>query len=126
MNSKCLTEALEQKMLFQWATYNQSVMPELGLMFHIPNGGSRNKIEAHNLKLQGVKSGVPDICLPVPRSGYHGLYIELKRCQGGRVSDDQKGWISALRGQGYAAVVAKGFDEAVKVIKTYIAGGKVF
>ena len=47
-------------------------------VYHIPNGGTRNKIEAANLKRQGVKSGVPDLCFPLARGKYHGLYIEMK------------------------------------------------
>lgn len=38
----------------------------------------RDKATAVALKRQGVKAGVPDICLPVARNGYHGLHIELK------------------------------------------------
>ena len=90
--------------------------------YHIPNGGSRNRIEAHNLKLEGVKAGVPDICLPVPCGNYHGLYIELKRTKGGVVSDAQKEWIEMLNGRGYLAVVAKGANEAIKVISDYLKG----
>lgn len=71
-------ESVEQTNLFRWAAYEQGKYPELKLMYHIPNGGSRNRLEAANLKKQGVKSGVPDICLPVARGAYHGLYIEMK------------------------------------------------
>lgn len=71
-------EAREQEALFRWADFAAGTMPELKLLYHIPNGGSRNKAEAANLKRQGVKAGVPDLFLPVPRGGYHGLYIELK------------------------------------------------
>lgn len=115
-----LSEAEEQKIIFRWAEYSKGVHPELEQLFSIPNGGSRNRIEAHNLKLQGVKAGVPDICLPVPCGDYHGLYIELKRTKGGVVSDAQKEWIEMLNGRGYLAVVAKGATEAIKVISDYL------
>ena len=36
-------------------------------MFRIPNGGSRHPAEAARLKAQGVKAGVPDLCIPVAR-----------------------------------------------------------
>lgn len=90
-------------------------------IYHVPNGGSRNKIEAANLKRQGVKSGVPDLCIPVARCGYHGLYIEMKT-KTGRVSDNQKKWLSLLRDNGYAAFVARGSNEAIKLIDHYING----
>lgn len=116
----CPSEAIEQTWLFRWASMMSQTHPELKLLFHCPNGGSRNKIEAHNLKMQGVRSGVPDICLPVPAGGYHGLFIELKRRSGGQVSDNQREWIKALRDQGYRAEICKGFDEAVSVLEEYI------
>lgn len=117
-----LSEAEEQRILFQWIEYSKVVHPELKYCYHIPNGGSRNRIEAHNLKLEGVKAGVPDICLPVPCGDYHGLYIELKRTKGGILSEAQKEWIDMLNERGYLAVVAKGANEAIKVISDYLKG----
>ena len=117
-----LSEAEEQRIFFQWIEYSKGKHPELKYCYHIPNGGSRNRIEAHNLKLEGVKAGVPDICLPVPCGDYHGLYIELKRTKGGVVSDAQKEWIEMLNDRGYLAAVAKGATEAIKVISAYLKG----
>lgn len=117
-----LTESQEQQLLFEWAALSAGRWPELALMYHIPNGGSRSKSEAGRFKAEGVKAGVPDICLPVARSGYHGLYIELKRVKGGRVSTAQQEWIAALRDQGYYACVCKGWDDAAHVIKAYLEG----
>ena len=115
-----LTESQEQQLLFEWAALSAGRWPELALMYHIPNGGSRSKSEAGRFRAEGVKAGVPDICLPVAREGYHGLYIELKRVKGGRVSTAQQGWIAALRDQGYYACVCKGWDDAAHVIKKYL------
>lgn len=115
-----LTESQEQQLLFEWAALSAGRWPELALMYHIPNGGSRSKSEAGRFRAEGVKAGVPDICLPVALGGYHGLYIELKRVKGGRVSTAQQGWIAALRDQGYYACVCKGWDDAAHVIKKYL------
>lgn len=113
-------ESVEQTWLFRWATMMSQAHPELRTMFHVPNGGSRNKIEAAKFKAQGVKPGVPDVVLPVPSDGYHGLFIEMKRRSGGRVSEDQAAWIEILRKYGYKAEVCKGFDEAVKLVEEYL------
>ena len=94
--------------------------PELALMHHIPNGGGRSPGEAKRLKAQGVRAGVPDICLPVSRRGYHGLYIELKRREGGRVSPEQNMMIDALREQGYRVEVCRGWEAARDVIAGYM------
>ena len=66
-------EAEEQAALFRWALLSRGRIPELDLLFHIPNGGSRHPREAANLKRQGVKAGVPDLFLPIARGKYHGL-----------------------------------------------------
>ena len=112
-------EAQEQKALFAWAALASKKYPELVLLYHIPNGGSRNKIEAANLKRQGVKAGVPDICLPVARSGFHGLYIELKAGRN-KATEKQREWLTALEREGYQAVVCYGWEEAKKAIEEYL------
>ena len=89
-------------------------------MHAIPNGGKRDIRTAAMLKAEGVKPGVPDICLPVPRGGKHGLYIELKRRKGGTVSEAQQAWIRALCGQGYACTVCHGWDAARDEIMGYL------
>ena len=88
-------------------------------MFHIPNGGSRNKIEAAHLKAQGVKAGVPDICLPVPRGKYHGLYIELKYGKN-KPTAAQLCWLNNLNMQGYAVAICWGWEKAKDVIIAYL------
>lgn len=109
------TEAEEQAALFQWAAYD----PRLQFMYAIPNGGSRNRIEAKNLKRQGVKSGVPDICLPLPSGYWHGLYIEMKAGKN-KPSENQKKWLAFLESVGYKTAVCYGFEEAKKIITEYL------
>lgn len=65
---------------------------------------------------------MPDICLPVAKGGYNGLYIELKRVANGRVSEEQKRWLNALHEKGYAAEVCYGADDAIKMIMKYLKG----
>lgn len=117
-------EDKEQENLLIWAAWNSGKYPELTLLYHIANGGKRGKREAARLKAQGVKAGVPDLHLPVARGGYHSLYIELKRREGGTVSDAQKGWIADLRREGNCVAVCRGSEEAERVIVGYL-GGKV-
>ena len=122
------SEHQEQTELFHalaaWATENHLA----ALAYAIPNGGYRAKKTATMLRDEGVKAGVPDICWPVPRGKYHGMYIEMKRREhrnsaGRKVkpmpSAEQREWISALRAQGYFVVVARGCDEALEQMKHY-------
>lgn len=47
---------------------------------HIPNGGSRNKLEAVRLKAAGVKRGVPDLLVIL--SNGQVAFIEVKTAKG--------------------------------------------
>lgn len=109
----------EQICLMEWAAAQSGKFPELSLIFHIPNGGKRNAREAARFKQMGVKAGVPDLFLPVPRGGCHGLFIELKAPRG-RLSDYQRGWIESLKASGYAVSVCYGCDEARRDILRYL------
>jgi len=115
-----LSESQEQIYLFQWAELNRRRMPELGLLFHVPNGGKRSMATARRLKAEGVKAGVPDLCLPVARGGWHGLFIELKRAGGGRATEQQREWIGALEKEGYRAVVCHGWEAAAEELARYL------
>ncbi len=115
-------EAGHQYALMLWAAqpYVRKMWPELSLLYAIPNGGSRDRIEAATLKRTGLKAGVPDLCLPVPRSAFAALYIEMKR-PGGHVSSNQRWWINRLMQEGNYAVVCYGWENARKVIKWYLS-----
>lgn len=116
------TESAEQIALFRWRNVQMGAYPELELLHHIPNGGKRGKAEAGRFKAEGVKAGVPDVSLPVARGGYHGLYVEMKRMKGGRVSEEQARCMELLRAEGYCAVVCRGWDAAAAVILGYLKG----
>ena len=113
------TEAEEQTALFQWAKIAEGGKPQLRLLYAVPNGGSRHRLEAVNLKRQGVKAGVPDICLPYPKGLYHGLYIELKVGKN-KPSQQQERWIRDLLAAGYMAIVCYGFTQAKEAIEKYL------
>ena len=116
------TESSEQKTLFEWAKLMEGRWPELELLYHIPNEGKRSRSTGARMRAEGLRSGVPDICLPVARGGHHGLYIELKRVKNSRVTKEQLEWISALVAQGYVAAVCRGCDEAISLITDYLNG----
>lgn len=114
------TESEEQQALFRWAQLQAGAYPELQWMYHIPNEGYRHPATGHRLRAEGLKRGVPDICLPAARGGYHGLYIELKRTRGGVLSAEQLDWLAALSEAGYAATVCRGWEEARRCILNYL------
>lgn len=113
------SEDTEQMSVMDWARWNQNAHPELELLHHCPNGGSRNKAEAVKLKQMGVKAGIPDLCLPVPMGVYSGLYIEMKY-DTGRLEDSQKKMLKALAAAGHYCTVCYGAEEAIRVLQEYI------
>ena len=68
---------------------------------------------------EGLKSGVPDVCLPVPRGKYHGLYLELKHGRN-NATPEQQHWIDMLTAQGYRAVVVYEFEGARDALIDYL------
>lgn len=115
------TEDEEQTWLFSWAAAQMGRFPELELTHHVPNGGKRSKSEAVRFRAMGVKAGVSDVCLPVPRGRYHGLYIEMKALDG-RLASEQKNFLTAVRKQGYFGVVCYGGEAAARVVLRYLLG----
>lgn len=105
-------EAIEQIKVIQYCDLRK--LP----VYHVPNGGSRNKLEAANLKRQGVRAGVPDLCFPVALRGYHGMYIEMKAGKN-KTTDAQDDWLELLQRNGYYVAVCYGFDGARQVIDWY-------
>ncbi len=118
-----MSEAQEQIAVMRWAELQSHVYPELNLLFHVPNGSNKSKAQAGLFKAMGLKSGVPDLFLPVARGEFHGLFIEMKTNKG-TLSQNQKNWLNDLETQGYMTAVAKGFEEAVEILKEYICSGR--
>ena len=91
-----------------------------GTIFAIPNGGARNVVTAAKLKAEGVLAGVPDLCVPMARGAFHGLYIELKNGKKGVVSERQRTIMDKLSDEGYKCVVCRSFDEFKREIDEYM------
>jgi hypothetical protein len=129
------TEAAHQTALFTWASYQQTRIPELKWLHHIPNGGSRGDnaqtraITGGQMKAQGVKRGVADVFLPVRRGQWPGLYIEMKKPaekpkrNGGKggCSDEQIEFGEFVREQGFGWMVCYSWEEARDAILAYLA-----
>ena len=112
------SEHQEQAAVVQWMCLQ---FPGLSV-FAIPNGGHRHKATAARLKAEGVRPGLPDLMIPVPWNGKHGLFVEMKRQKGGQVSAAQHEVIATLRAWGYAVEVCPGFEAAKAAIEEYFKG----
>jgi len=91
------------------------------LIWAIPNGGKRNPREAARLKRMGVKPGVPDLEIPEPMRGYHGLYVELKS-EDNQPTKNQDEVIGQLRQRGYAVEVCRSLKEFQIMTRLYLEG----
>ena len=115
------TEHQEQVAVIQWARASEARDPRLELLHAIPNGGNRAIHVAKRLKDEGVKAGVPDLCLPVKSGKFSGLYLELKAQKGRKPTKEQAAMLSRLRDEGYWAGVCYGAEEAILTLKAYLA-----
>ncbi len=89
------------------------------LLFAVPNGGSRNKIEAANMKKQGVTSGVADVILLIPKKGYASLCMEFKTSIG-RQSDEQKEFQKQAESCRSKYVIVRSAMQAIETMKEYL------
>ena len=85
---------------------------------HIPNEGKRSLSYAARMKRMGLRSGFPDLLVPLARGGYHGLFIEMKYGKN-KTTKEQKEWLERLSAEGYACAVCYNAAEAIKTIENY-------
>jgi len=107
MQTKYPSESEEQIGFLRWF---EGQFPAVRI-FHIPNGGHRAISVAKKMKEEGVRVGVPDLYVPAWR-----LWVEMKRQKGGRLSDDQRDWISYLEAIGDQVIVGKGATDASRQV----------
>lgn len=101
-------------------TWFRLTHPKLAkLLFAVPNGGRRSKVEACIMKAEGTTAGVADLLLLVPNQQHHALCIEMKTASG-RQTQNQKDWQSAVTSQGYRYVVCRSFDDFLSTIREYL------
>jgi hypothetical protein len=110
-------EHFEQVAVIEWFRAQYPLIK--GCLFAIPNGGVRNIGTAIKLKKEGVRAGVADLFLMVPKGSKSGLFIEMK-AKGGKVQENQAEFLKLADQMGYAGVVCYGFLEAKEVIKSYL------
>lgn len=120
-----MPERDEQEAVIAWADLMAGQYPELALMYSIPNGAHlygdarRRAMQVAALKRQGMKPGVPDLCLPVARNGWHALYIEMKYGDN-KPRDRQEWYLNRLAEENNLAVACWSAEEAIQVIVDYL------
>lgn len=68
------SESTLQQACVKW--FDSNIDKTQAFLYSVPNGGSRHKAEAKNLKKEGLRPGVADLVLML--SGGTTVYLELK------------------------------------------------
>ena len=85
----------------------------LETFFHIRNEGKPGKHSS-----EGILSGLPDYCLPVPRGRYNGFFLELKR-HGKTPEKRQREVMDMLRSYGHSVWWADSLQKAIIALQRY-------
>lgn len=102
-----------------WAYVHRGYKLPESALFHIPNQGV-GAARGFHLKKMGVRAGVSDYFLMVPKNGKSGLFIEMKSLTG-KPSDSQVSFLETARGLGYECAVCKSSMEARETIEAYLS-----
>lgn len=90
------------------------------MLFAVPNGGGRSRVEAAIMKGEGVTPGVADLILLEPRGGFASLCIEMKKDAKARQSEAQKSWQAAAESFGNKYVVCRSFEQFQETVRDYM------
>lgn len=115
-----ITEARLQSDCFQW--FHNSLPHLRGLLYHVPNGGTRNPVEALKLKAMGVVPGIPDMIFHYKGGTY---FFEFKNANGkGVLSIEQRKIHNALELQKFEVWVIESLLEFKRLIGEILARDK--
>jgi hypothetical protein len=116
--------------LMQWVAMQSHAYPDLQLLFHVTNEGKRSRAAAGIAKAMGLKKGVHDYFLPVPRMvpypapmrGFYlacGLWIEMKKPDEA-LTTEQKWWGERMREKRYVTKTCYSWPQARDVLMDYL------
>ena len=115
-----MSEHDEQATFFAILERNEKQFPFLKWVFAIPNGGHRHPATARRLKAEGVKAGVHDVCIPIPRKDYHGAFIEFKFGKN-KSTPAQDDFAAFLIWQNYRTRTVYSCDDGLDFIEDYLS-----
>mgnify|MGYP006935479303 CR=1 FL=1 len=108
-----MSEHGEQVSVVEWCEWNH--IP----VFAIPNGANKSIAARMKFKAEGLRSGIPDLMIPLASGYKHGLFVEMKSKKG-VVSEKQAFWMKLLEGNGYEVKLCRSADAAIAEIKNYL------
>lgn len=119
-------ETVDQQCFFSWLGSTARLYPEdsrmretLSWIHSVPNGAHTSKGHAKRLIAEGLTAGILDISCDEPCGEWHGLRIEMKR-KGGRISPEQKAYMSYLDRVKIRRAVCYSWTEAARLLIEYL------
>ena len=121
------SESVTQRACVRWFRLVHNELRKY--LFSIPNGGKLggklNKegrsVQASILVGEGLTSGVADLQLALPRSGFHSLFIEMKTPVG-VWEEDQIEFARRQIKEGFGYALCRTREEFEKVVTDYLEG----
>ena len=123
------SEDHQQANFFAWIDYWGEQFPKLKTCYAEPNGSNKSKMQRYVMSITGLRSGVPDVHLPIFSRIYYeatnisieytGLYIEFKSKKG-VLSPNQKIWMQRLRDVNHMVEVCKSWQAAANLVIDYL------
>lgn len=95
--------------------------PRYESIYAVPNGGYElDPRVGARLKREGLKKGVYDLVVDIPKHGAHGLRIEVKKPKG-KISEEQEQWERRALVNGYHHAYCISTDQIVDLVAAYFA-----
>lgn len=122
IGSPCETDM--QQALIRWWSFacKDWFLDERYLMAN-PLQSNRGPINGAKMKREGLRKGMLDLQLCIPRKDCAGLWIEMKTPRG-KMSKSQTEFAALMVAKGYEVHVCRSVQEATQVITDYLAPNK--
>lgn len=109
-----------QQAIVKWARFQACTLPELQLLYAVPNGANVSTPNRIRLVAEGLRKGIPDLHLPIARGEFNSLYIEVKT-EKGKLSKDQEEMFNQLELFGNKVVIVRSLFQGIHVLTTYLS-----
>jgi hypothetical protein len=109
-------ERAERLAFMEWVKLNPVVKKYL---IAIEGGGSRNLLEAINIKKCGLVAGTPDYFFMKPNKLYNGMWLEFKAGKN-KLTKLQENFFETATAANYKCIVVWKAEEAIKEVKNYL------
>lgn len=110
------TEFQESLTLWDWIKLNKLAK----YCFHIPNEAKRSAYTGNRLKKIGLRPGVSDYFIGIPKGEWAGMFLEMKAGKN-KPTKLQEQFMEDMAEQGYYCVWVTGFDNAKQCIERYLS-----